>query len=269
MVVSGEKTDLLVVGTAANRRNKVGDRCLSIVVDNKVVTESTHKKLLGVILNNSLSWKQHVESLISQLSQRAGLLQKLSYSSSKKKLKMFAAGIFYSKLEYCLPLFINTWGQDPYCETDEKSVTLSKDQVRKLQVLQNKVCRLLISRKDQEKCRVKKQDIPTVELLRMVDVLSIHQLGAFSTLVFAKKIIMTGKPLCLANQFVESNVMNTRIKTYVTLPKVSLSASREGFIYRAAKLINKLPESVWKESSVRLFKKKLYEWVKMNISVKP
>ena len=63
--------------------------------------------------------------------------------------------------------------------------------------------------------------------------------------------------------------MNTRIKTYVTLPKVSLSASREGFIYRAAKLINKLPESVWKESSVRLFKKKLYEWVKMNISVKP
>ena len=109
-----------------------------------MVTESRSKKLLEVIMNNTLTWKDHIETLITQLSQRAGLLQKLSSSASRKKLQMFASGIFYSKLEYCLPLFVNTWGLDQYNEIDEKYVTMSKEQCRKLQVLQNKVCRLML-----------------------------------------------------------------------------------------------------------------------------
>ena len=53
------------------------------------------------------------------------------------------------------------------------------------------------------------------------------------------------------------------------LPKVSLSASREGFVYRAIKLVNMLPTSLWKEESMQSFKEKLREWIKSNIGIKP
>ena len=269
MVVAGEKSDLLVVGTAANRRIKLDDQPVSIVVDGKRVTESESKKLLGVFLNNSLTWKNHTESLITELSRRAGLLQKLSYSSSKKKLKMFTYGIFYSKLEYCLPLFINTWGLDPYSENDDKYVTMTKNQCRKIQIIQNKVCRLFLPRIEQENSRIRKQDVSTADLLKRNNVLSVHQLGAHSTIMLAKKIITDRKPQYLADQFQVSNETNTRNRTHLMLPKVSLSASREGFVYRAIKLVNMLPTSLWKEESMQSFKEKLREWIKSNIRIKP
>ena len=269
MVVAGDKSDLLVVGTLANRRNKLKDQTVEILVDGKVVSESNNKKLLGVIMNNTLTWKDHIESLITQLSQRAGLLQKLSSSASRKKLQMFASGIFYSKLEYCLPLFVNTWGLDQYNEIDEKYVTMSKEQCRKLQVLQNKVCRLMLPKNLQDQCRLRAQHIPTTDLLQAANVLSIHQLGAFSTLLLAKKITTDRKPAYLANQLTMSQITNTRSGTLLSLPRVTLAASRESFIYRAVKLQHMIPNTIWEESSIQMFKKKLFDWIRSNIAVKP
>ena len=269
MVVAGDKTDLLVVGTLANRRSKLKDQKLEILVDGKVVSESSSKKLLGVIMNNTLTWKDRIETLITQLSQRAGLLQNLSSSASRKKLQMFASGIFYSKLEYCLPLFVNTWGLDQYNENEEKYVTMTKEQCRKLQVLQNKVCRLMLPRSQQDQCRLKAQHISTSDLLKTANVLSIHQLGAYSTILLAKKIMMDKKPIYLANQLMVSDNSNTRRGALLTLPRVTLGASRESFIYRAVKLRNRIPGSVWQEPSMMVFKKKLFEWTRANIAVKP
>ena len=184
------------------------------------------------------------------------------------KASIFLHGIFYSKLEYCLPLFINTWGLDTYSENDDKYVTMTKDQCRKIQIVQNKVCRLFMPRIDQENCRIRRQNISTAKLLEMNNVLSIHQLGAYSTIMLTKKITTDRKPLYLADQFQVSNMTNTRHRTHLMLPKVSLSASREGFVYRAVKLVNMLPTPLWEEKNIQTFKKKLHEWTKINIKIK-
>ena len=81
------------------------------------MVESKSEKLLGVILSNDLTWKEHYHGenwkeegendigLIPRLSQRVGIRRKISKHMSKKRLKMFFEGIFYSKLNYCLPVF--------------------------------------------------------------------------------------------------------------------------------------------------------------------
>ena len=93
-------------------------------MDGKRVEETRSEKLLGVIINNKMTWSDHLHGedwrekgdnnpgVIPQLAQRLGILRKLSNHAGKKKLKMLASGLFYSKLSYCLPLYTATWGLD-------------------------------------------------------------------------------------------------------------------------------------------------------------
>ena len=120
MCVSGDKSKLLIVGTAEMRRSKLGEEPLSILVDGRTVVETQSEKLLGVVINNRMTWKEHLHGevwrteeknnpgVIPQLSQRLGILRKLGHHASRRKLKMLSSGLFYSKLSYCLPLYINT-----------------------------------------------------------------------------------------------------------------------------------------------------------------
>ena len=71
---------------------------------------------------------------------------------SKSQLKTTCEGIFTSKVLYCLPLFSNVWGVMNMDDT-----ALTKEDMRKLQVLQNKVLRLKPGNHE--------LNVPTTELL--------------------------------------------------------------------------------------------------------
>ena len=58
MIVSGEKTKLVVTSTSANRRNKLGDAEIDIRVDGHALTESKSEKLLGVLAFERPFYKQ-------------------------------------------------------------------------------------------------------------------------------------------------------------------------------------------------------------------
>ena len=62
MVVSGEKTKLLLSGTYQNRRLKIENNenfHPEINIDGKEIVPSRSEKLLGVIVNDTLTWKNH------------------------------------------------------------------------------------------------------------------------------------------------------------------------------------------------------------------
>jgi len=118
------------------------------------VAETKSEKLLGVTISNDLTWKEHLHGetwrvdknepgLLSQLSQRVGMLRKLSKLVPKSKLKNFAEGLFYSKLNYCLPVFGNVFGLEEYRDRNRRYVSFTLEDNRKLQVLQNSVMRLI------------------------------------------------------------------------------------------------------------------------------
>ena len=92
------------------------NKTMAIHVDGKEEVETVSEKLLGVIINNEITWKHHLygddenEGPIPQLSKRIGILRKLSSRMSQERLKLFASGLFYSTLSYCLPVFGNVYG---------------------------------------------------------------------------------------------------------------------------------------------------------------
>ena len=239
--------------------------------------ETQSEKLLGVIMNNKLTWNEHLygeswrtegeksKGLIPQLSQRLGLLKKLSWVASKKKLKILAQGLFYSKLSYCLPLFLNTWGLDNYRDGETRATSCTKEDIRKMQVLQNQVARLQVNRRELQG----KVNMSTVELLNLSGDLSVHQLGALSTIKMTKKIMMTQKPTYLAQRLQTPLDRGTRSGETLAQEKTRLGLAREGFVYRGTKLYNLLPHSMKQESIMISFKRQAKIWVKENIPVKP
>ena len=62
MITSGDKTKLLIIGTNSNRSQKLDHNNMNIEISvcDENVKESTGEKLLGVIVNNTLTWKNHL-----------------------------------------------------------------------------------------------------------------------------------------------------------------------------------------------------------------
>ena len=78
LVCSGSKTKLLIIGTKELRKSK-------LISKNKVagheVVESTSERLLGMIINNTMTWEHHLfgneehKGLVPKLSRRSGIIQ--------------------------------------------------------------------------------------------------------------------------------------------------------------------------------------------------
>ena len=268
LCVAGEKSKLLILGTGEMRAAKLSNEQLKITVDGKEVLESNSEKLLGLVINNTLTWKNHIYGdqdnigLLPQLSKRLGMLRKLSKFMSKEKLSYFSSGIFYSKLSYCLPVFGNIFGLDTYKEENRRYFSFTVKDNNNLQVLQNKLNKLLLNAE---------YNTPTAELLKQTGSLSIHQMVAYQTAVTTYKIVKSGKPSYIAEKLrLRQTNLNTRQGDYTVLqPKYKLNLAREGFIYRGAAIFNKLGEGLRKEPKLQKFKDDLKDWIKMNISIRP
>ena len=57
MIVSGDKTKLLVVGTQANRSSNLKDTTLKLLVDGHETNETESEKLLGLLMEKSSLWR--------------------------------------------------------------------------------------------------------------------------------------------------------------------------------------------------------------------
>ena len=80
LCVAGDKSKILIVSTKQLRRTRLRNK-LTIVVDQDIIEETNSEKLLGVVVNNNLTWKEHLygdnenEGLITQLKKRVGTLE--------------------------------------------------------------------------------------------------------------------------------------------------------------------------------------------------
>ena len=197
MCVAADKIKLLVIGTQQLKATKVSQEQISITVDGEKIEESCSEKLLGLVLNNQLTWKNHLYGdannlgLISQLSKRVGMVKMLSKYMNKTRLKEFICGMFYSKLSYCLPVFGNVFGMEKYKEQNRRYMSFTVKDNNRLQILQNKVNRLLL---DADPLT------PTADLLQLTNSLSIHQMTAYQTAVLVHKVVQSGKPGHIADK---------------------------------------------------------------------
>ena len=274
MVCAGTKTKLLVIGTTQLRKSRFEHQNMEVNVCGASIKDCKSEKLLGLTVNNQLSWKEYLHGekwreednstgLISQLSQRAGILSKLVHLMPTQRFRLFCNGIFYSKLLYCLQVFGNVWDIPDQDDSTRRFPSFTKQDNSKLQVLQNKILRLKTGHPI---------DSPTSTLLQAANDLSVQQLTAYTSLLTAQKSIFHQEPVYLAQhlQLRSNSSQGQSSRQHNTISvKSNLSTSRGGFFYRAAALYNSMPDNLRCPMDPVVFKKKVKPWVKMNVPIKP
>ena len=270
LVCSGKKTKLLIIGTKELRKSKLTNqnKVIKIRVAGHEVEETRSERLLGLVINNSLTWENHLhgndehKGLITKLQQRAGIIKKLSFVMPKGRLIIFAEGIFFSLLNYCIEVYGNVWGLGGYDETVRHSSAFRKEDNAKLQVLVNKVLRALTGLDN---------DTPSAILASTSGQLSVHQRTALFTLTSVYKSLQTKEPAYSYESFNNSLLSNQDGHHQANCKKIQykLSLSRCGYYYRGSRLFNKLPVSLVNTTKLKDFKKNAKVWVKDNIPLHP
>ena len=118
MVVSGDKTKLLILTTAANRSTKISSSNLTFQVSvcGELKVETQSEKLLGITLKNLLTWKNHRYGdddnigLSKQLSQIIGMMKQIRKFVNDKVIRTILNGLFNSKLIYGITEYGGIYG---------------------------------------------------------------------------------------------------------------------------------------------------------------
>lgn len=264
---SGEKTKLLFTGTRANRLIKIENQeiCPCIELCGDTIEESTSEKILGVVVNNTITWKNHLygdsenEGLVPGLSKRIGMLKKIRKFVPKYKFSQIVAGMFTSKLMYGMNLWGALWDIPGNLDNSTRT-SMNKVDMKRLQVLQNKTMRLETNLNHRT---------PTQELLIRTGKLSVHQMIAYTTAVQVYNVSRNKEPKYHYNRlFTGVEDFQTRGGAEKRVD-FSLSLGRGSFFYQGSQIWGTLPGNVKDSRNVAIFKKLCKTWIKANIKVKP
>jgi hypothetical protein len=108
---------------------------INIEHDNKMKIQGNFVKFWGITVDNTLSWKQHIDTIIPKLNKACYIIRRCKLHLSHAALKMVYYAFFHSVMSYGL-IF---WGNS----TNSKCVFK----------LQKKAIRMVMGAKNNDSCR--------------------------------------------------------------------------------------------------------------------
>ena len=107
-----------------------GKKCMNnykVYVNSQEISEVNSTKFLGVIINNQLNWKNHLEYICTKIARYIGIILKARHVFLKHTLLSLYYSLIYPYLTYC----IQVWGA-----TYQRHLS-------KLMILQKKIVRII------------------------------------------------------------------------------------------------------------------------------
>ena len=120
MIVSPTKSKLMVCAIGELRRARIQGPVPGINVQGSVVEPTRSERVLGLYLDQDLSWRSYLwgegwrpkdnfPGLVHILMGRAAILQKLARILPRSTMPSLVAGVFMSKLMYAIQAYCYTW----------------------------------------------------------------------------------------------------------------------------------------------------------------
>jgi len=206
-----------------------------ILIDNSRIGETEHIKFLGILLDKSLSFKNHVNYISSKISKSIGILYKLRHFLPIEILHKLYLALIQPYLIYGIEAWFAT----------HPSTT------NKISILQKKACRAANNLKSDEH---------TSYYFKQMGVLKLEDLYKYQIAVYLYKTIKENHDNQLAvalNQHMDIHNYNTRNRTHFQIPIFNRSLSQFSIEYTGVKTWNSLPSSIKNSTSLGSFKCKL------------
>lgn len=203
------------------------DRSLLVKIDNESIKQSNVVNYLGVTIDSSLSWVQHIDCLSNKLSKHCFVIWQLRNFVNKDILKMYYFGHIQSILSYC----IVCWGN---C-----------NRINEVLIVQKKIIRTILFKSCRSSCR---------SLFVELGILTVVSLYILNCVVYIKSHINNFKSrtdTCLSAGYDLRENLNLNIPTH------TLSCVSKGPNIIMIKLYNKLPVSIRKINILQIFKNRV------------
>ena len=140
LLLNPNKTEVIIFDKKS--RNRLSE---NIEILDSIIPVTDTVKVLGLSVQNDLTWKAHTESMIRNLQYRTGILKRLRSILTPKQLEIIAQGLIVSKLRYGLSVYSSL----RFTESDKNS-----KESHKIQVLLNDVMRTLKGAKRKDKLHI-------------------------------------------------------------------------------------------------------------------
>ncbi len=236
MAKKSEKTKVMLV-TTKQKLSKLPVKELKIVVDEQMLENVEQAKLLGVIVDQNLTWKGHVDKVHKTVSMLLARFRQIKPFLPTDARKKFCQTFILPHFDYC-----NTvWGSAP---------------VSKLYKLQKRAARMILDLPTQT---------PTKPLLKKLKWMSVMDRIEYRKAQMVFKSLNGLAPEYMRKMFTyvhEVSTYNTRNATDKSLyiSKCKLKAYTDTFAYSSAVIWNKLPVNIRNTESLGAFKSAYMTW---------
>ena len=214
---------------------------LNLFINGKKIDKVTSCKYLGVIIDQALTWNDHITYIYKRLIKFTAIFYKL------RDILPFAC---LSHLYYAFVHPVILYGIEVYANA-------CKTALDKLIKLNNKLLRILLS---------KKLATPVNDLYAALNTLPIYTLHELQLLVFIHKFFHHRNllPTIFHSYFTVNNVLhehNTRASSNLHITHVNSNFGHRCSTYRGCKFWNELPDYLKLPSPVHLFKRNVKKYL--------
>ena len=218
-------------------RSRPPDLELHLKINNADIPKVTATKLLGIIIDDRLNWKPHIQSVKSKLSCILSIMYKASKLITTAGMYTLYCSLFQPHISYCNELWGNTYASNVNC----------------LCIIQRKVVRLI--------CNADRLT-HTNELFKELYILKFPECVQYKTAILMFHLFHGTLPIHLQNRFSRYSTTRStrRINTFVMVQARTNIKAMCLSVY-GVKLWNSLLNNLRDCNSVTIFKKNLKKYL--------
>ena len=234
MVINTSKTKAMLISTKPKLQTML-DQMPEIKINNTELEITNVEKLLGVNIDQTLTWSLQVDSILKKLNSLLYLLCRIKSYLSIPIRKLFYNSYILPHLDYCCIV----WGN------------CNSELLAKLHKFQKRAARIILD---------KNTETPSSELFNELNWLQIQDRINYLKSVQMYKTLNNLAPSYLTDCFNFTSSVHSRSRRSISnndlyVPKPNTELFRKSFVYSGSKLWNNLPYHVKNAETLGKFKK--------------
>ena len=219
-----------------NRQKNSCVNLQSLKVDNDYIPRCKHVKYIGLHLDENLSWNFHINELCNSLTKYFSVFYYIRNFANKRLATTIYYACIYSKISYGIEIY----------------GTAGNAKLNKIQILQNKLMKLLTKRDYLE---------PTNQLHAELNILKVKDIHRHKTLQFVYNCISGNQIATFFNYFSTretQNQLQLRNRNELNRRAIRTEIGRSTVQHTGATLWNDIPNNVKESNSIHIFKNRLF-----------
>jgi len=234
MVLNPSKTECMLLAT--RQKQQLHPPPLSLSLNFQPLKQVSNHRLLGVTIDDQLSWHTHVENICKTISKNLYLLSKLTYFTDSPTRKLFYNAHIQSHIDYASTIWD---GCSDAC-------------IKRLNSLHRRAAKLILY----------KSTDSTDDRLIALGMLPLRKHLLFNKGVVMHKVHKSQVPKYLSGLFSATSSPYSISRNNLSVPRPRIDIFKNSISYSGAHFWNSLPAQVKNSSSASSFKARLFTYLR-------